>query len=298
VASAQGDHPRYNESFCRLLSHMVRYGPRTGRGHYVISVVGFSIVKKMNIKDSCVWVTGASSGIGEALTVELVKRGAKVAITARRGEVLESLRQSLGDRAGQVACFAGDVRNLDEMKRMVAEIEARFGPIDIAIPNAGTHTFTVPEEFNSKEYLDLMELNFGGMLHCIEAVLPGMIRRRQGAIAPVASLAGYRGLPRAAAYGASKSAMIHFLESIRFHLVRKGITISIVNPGFVKTPLTDKNDFRMPFLVDAVQAARIICDGIERGKREIAFPFPFNWVLKVARMLPAPLYEALVNRCW
>ena len=94
---------------------MVRYGPRTGRGHYVISVVGFSIVKQMNIKDSCVWVTGASSGIGEALTVELVKRGAKVAITARRGEVLESLRQSLGDRAGQVACFAGDVRNLDEM---------------------------------------------------------------------------------------------------------------------------------------------------------------------------------------
>jgi len=255
-------------------------------------------VKRISIKDSCVWVTGASSGIGEALTIELARRGARVAITARRADVLESLRSSLGEYAGQVACFPGDVRNLDEMKRIVAAVEAHFGPIDIAIPNAGTHIFSVPEEFNSKEYLDLMELNFGGMLHCIEAVLPGMLGRGRGAIAPVASLAGYRGLPRAAAYGASKSAMIHFIESIRFHLVRKGITISIVNPGFVKTPLTDKNDFRMPFLVDATQAARIICNGIERGKREIAFPFPFNWVLKVARILPAPLYEALVNRCW
>jgi short-subunit dehydrogenase len=219
-------------------------------------------------------------------------------MTARRADTLETIRQSITAQGGDVSCFPGDVRDLDEMKRLVAGIEERLGPIDLAIPNAGTHIFTVPEEFNSREYLDLMELNFGGMLHCIEAVLPGMLRRGKGAIAPVASLAGYRGLPRAAAYGASKSAMIHFLESIRFHLVRRGITISIVNPGFVKTPLTDKNDFRMPFLVDSPKAAQIICDGIARGKREIAFPFPFNIVLKIARMLPAPLYESLVNRCW
>jgi len=254
--------------------------------------------KRLSFSNSCVWLTGASSGIGEALAVELARRGAKVAITARRAEVLESQRQSIAQTGGTVKCFPGDVQDLDAMKRMVSEIESVFGPIDVAIPNAGTHVFTVPEEFNSQEYLDLMNLNFGGMLHCIEAVLPSMLRRGAGAIAPVASLAGYRGLPRAAAYGASKAAMIHFCESIRFHLVRRGITISIVNPGFVKTPLTDKNDFRMPFLVDATTAARTICDGIERGKREIAFPFPFNWVLKFARVLPAPLYESLVNRCW
>jgi short-subunit dehydrogenase len=92
--------------------------------------------------------------------------------------------------------------------------------------------------------------------------------------------------------------MIHFLESIRFHLKSKGITISIVNPGFVKTPLTDKNDFYMPFLVSSARAAAIICDGIERGKREVAFPFPFNWILKVARMLPDPVYERIVDRLW
>jgi short-subunit dehydrogenase len=251
-----------------------------------------------DLRNKIVWLTGASSGIGEALAAELVKRGAKVAITARRAEVLESLRAHLSGASDSVRCFPGDVENLNQMKQIVDSIESTFGEIDLAIPNAGTHVFTVPESFNSEEYLGLMRLNFGGMLHCIEAVLPRMLARGRGYIAPVASLAGYRGLPRAAAYGASKAAMIHFLESIRFHLQPKGISISIVNPGFVKTPLTDKNDFAMPFLVDAPRAAQIICKGLERKKREIAFPFPFSWVLKVARMLPAPVYERIVNKCW
>jgi short-subunit dehydrogenase len=255
-------------------------------------------VKRVNIQGACVWLTGASSGIGEALAYELAQRGAKVAVTARRAEVLDAMVERIRAQGGSVASFPGDVLDLEQMKRIVGDIEATFGPIDLAIPNAGTHVFTVPEQFNSQEYLSLMQINFGGMLHCIEAVLPGMLQRGKGAIAPMASLAGYRGLPRAAAYGASKAAMIHFSESIRFHLRSKGIVISIVNPGFVKTPLTDKNDFRMPFLVTAEKAAKIICNGIERGKREIAFPFPFNWVLKIARVLPDPVYEALVNRCW
>jgi short-subunit dehydrogenase len=255
-------------------------------------------VKRVTLQGACVWLTGASSGIGESLAHELARRGAKVAVTARRADVLENLVSAIRAQGGAIASFPGDVLDLQQMQRVVKEIEALYGPIDLAIPNAGTHIFTVPEQFNSAEYMSLMEVNFGGMLHCIEAVLPGMLERGKGAIAPMASLAGYRGLPRAAAYGASKSAMIHFSESIRFHLRPKGIVISIINPGFVKTPLTDKNDFRMPFLVSAERAARIICDGIEKGKREVAFPFPFNWVLKVARMLPDPLYEAIVNRCW
>lgn len=244
------------------------------------------------------WLTGASSGIGEALAIELARRGARVAITARRADVLEGLIARVANTPGELRSFPGDVLDLEQMKGVVAAIESAMGPIDLAIPNAGTHLFTVPEQFNSKEYLSLMELNYGGMLHCIEAVLPSMLKRGRGYLAPVASLAGYRGLPRAAAYGASKAAMIHFLESIRFHLKSKGITISIVNPGFVKTPLTDKNDFRMPFLIDSPTAAVSICNGIERGKREIAFPFPFNWVLKLARMLPDPIYERIVDQCW
>lgn len=253
---------------------------------------------KIELTGKCVWLTGASSGIGEALAYELARRGAKVAITARRREILEGMVATISAAGGKAYSFPGDVLNLDEMKRIVASIEDTVGPIDIAIPNAGTHLFTKPEQFDSAEYLSIMQLNFGGVLHCLEAVIPRMVLRGKGYLAPVASLAGYRGLPRAAAYGASKSALIHFLESIRFHLQPKGITISIVNPGFVKTPLTDKNDFYMPFLISPEKAARIICNGIERGKRTIAFPVPFSWIVALGKFLPAPVYEKIVNQLW
>jgi short-subunit dehydrogenase len=255
-------------------------------------------VTKIDLTGKCVWLTGASSGIGEALAYELARRGAKVAITARRKELLDAMVATISASGGKAYSYPGDVLNLEEMKRIVASIEETVGPIDIAIPNAGTHVFTKPEQFDSAEYLSIMQLNFGGVLHCLEAVVPRMVLRGKGYLAPVASLAGYRGLPRAAAYGASKSALIHFLESIRFHLQPKGITISIVNPGFVKTPLTDKNDFYMPFLISPEKAARIICHGIERGKRTIAFPVPFSWIVGLGKFLPAPVYEKIVNQLW
>lgn len=253
---------------------------------------------EINLNKRCVWLTGASSGIGEALAFELARRGARVALTARRGDLLEAIVGKIRDAGGEAYSFPGDVLNLEQMKGLVDEIEAKVGPIDLAIPNAGTHVFSQPELFDSAQYLSIMQLNFGGVLHCLEAVIPRMLQRGRGWLAPVASLAGYRGLPRAAAYGASKSALIHFLESIRFHLKPKGITISIVNPGFVKTPLTDKNDFYMPFLISADKAAKTICDGIEKGRRSIAFPAPFSWIVGLGRFLPAPLYERIVNRLW
>jgi short-subunit dehydrogenase len=255
-------------------------------------------VTKIDLTGKCVWLTGASSGIGESLAYELARRGARVAITARRKEILDGMVATISASGGNAYSYPGDVLNLEEMKRIVASIEENIGPIDIAIPNAGTHLFTKPEQFDSAEYLSIMQLNFGGVLHCLEAVIPRMVLRGKGYLAPVASLAGYRGLPRAAAYGASKSALIHFLESIRFHLQPKGITISIVNPGFVKTPLTDKNDFYMPFLISPEKAAKIICNGIERGKRTIAFPVPFSWIVGLGKFLPAPVYEKIVNQLW
>jgi len=260
--------------------------------------MGRTLVTKIDLKGTCVWLTGASSGIGEALAYELARRGARVALTARRRELLEEIVRTIKDSGGEAHSFPGDVLNLEEMKRVVDSIETGMGPIDLAIPNAGSHIFSKPEQFDSAEYLSIMQLNFGGVLHCLEAVIPRMLLRGGGYLAPVASLAGYRGLPRAAAYGASKSALIHFLESIRFHLQPKGISISVVNPGFVKTPLTDKNDFFMPFLVSSEKAAKIICDGIERGKRTIAFPFPFSWIVGLGKFLPAPVYEKIVNQLW
>jgi short-subunit dehydrogenase len=255
-------------------------------------------VAKIILKGACVWLIGASSGIGEALAYELARRGAKVALTARRREILDEMVRKISAAGGTAWSFPGDVESLEQMKTLARSIEDTIGPIDLAIPNAGTHIPTWPEKFNSAEYFSIMRLNFGGMLHCIEAVLPKMLERGRGHIAPVASLAGYRGLPKSAAYGASKAAMIHFLESIRFHVKPKGITISIVNPGFVKTPLTDKNDFYMPFLISSEKAARSICRGIERGKRQIAFPFPFSWLVALGKFLPAPVYEKIVDRMW
>jgi short-subunit dehydrogenase len=251
-----------------------------------------------SLKGKVIWLTGASSGIGEALVREMLERGVRLAVTSRREDVLLKAADSLGTLKENLFVYAGDVRDLERMKSIAADVESKVGPIDILVANAGTHVFTKPEEFDSKEYLDLMNLNFGGMLHAIEAVLPAMLERQRGQVAGVASLAGFRGLPRAGAYGASKSAMIHFLESIRFHLAPKGIKVTVINPGFVKTPLTDKNDFYMPFLITSAQAAKAICDGLERGKNEICFPRIFSMILKGGRVLPYPIYERIVDRLW
>lgn len=249
------------------------------------------------LKEQTIWLIGASTGIGEALSLELAKRGAKVAVTARRQALLDTLVSKIEGKRGTAKAFAGDVLDLAAMKEIATQISSSIGAIDIVIANAGSHIETWPEKsFSSREYLDLMQLNYGGLLHCIEAALPEMLARKTGQIVGVASLAGYRGLPKAAAYSASKAAMINFLDSIRFHLRKVGITVTTVNPGFVKTPLTDKNDFYMPFLVSAEKAAIIIADGIALKQREIAFPFPFNWILKLGRILPYPLYAKLVDQ--
>lgn len=252
----------------------------------------------MRLKGEMIWITGASSGIGEHFALELLRRGANCAMTARRADLLEQIAAKAKGLPGRAISAPGDVTNLEEMKKVEAQIRADFGKIDILIANAGTHLPTDPLKFNSQEYLELMALNYGGLLHCIEAVLPDMLRRKAGYLVGMASLTGYRGLPRAAAYGASKAAIINFMESLRFYMERQGISVTIINPGFVRTPLTDKNDFKMPFLTEPAVAARIMCDGLERRKKEISYPIPFNWFAKFMRVIPYPLYEALWRRAW
>ncbi len=251
-----------------------------------------------SLANKIVWVTGASSGIGASLTAELCRRGARVAATSRNEEKLNALAKLLLERGCVLRTYPGDVGDLQRMKEIASTIEVEMGALDILVANAGSHLFTRPLEFDSGEYQRLMDLNYGGVLHCIEAVLPAMLRRRSGRICGVASLAGYRALPRAAAYGASKAALIHFLESVRYHLEREGIEVTIVNPGFVKTPLTDKNDFPMPFLIDSDNAARLIANGLEQGRREINFPATFAFILRIARILPYRIYDWIVMRLW
>jgi short-subunit dehydrogenase len=245
-----------------------------------------------------VWLTGASMGIGHALALELAARGAVLILTARNRETLDEVRREVETQGGRALVKPGDVTDLDRMKTIAAEAEDELGGIDVLIANAGTHLFTKHDLFDTAEYLTLMDINYGGTLRCIEAALPGMLQREAGRIVGMASLAGFRGLPRAAAYSASKGALINFLQSIRFHLLEHNVQVTIVNPGFVRTPLTDKNDFHMPFLMDADRAARIICSGIERGRKEIAFPIPFSWTIQLMRIIPYPIYEWIMTRVW
>ena len=189
-----------------------------------------------------------------------------------------------------------DITDHGAVQAAVARIEAERGPIDVAVLNAGTHQPVAAGEFTAAGLRALIELNVMGTAACLEAVMPRMIARGRGRIAVVASVAGYRGLPTGAYYGATKAALINLTESLRFDLDRAGVTIQLIDPGFVRTPLTDRNDFPMPFLIDADLAADRIARGLRSSRFEIAFPRIFVALLKLLRLLPYRLYFPLVDR--
>lgn len=240
-----------------------------------------------------VWITGASSGIGAEVARELARRGARVAATARGADALAALA------AGQagISAHPGDTTDPEAMKRVAAEIRASVGPIDIALLNAGTYRAVRPGEFTAEVFRPQVEVNIMGTVNCIQAVLPDMLARRSGRIAVVASVTGFAALPMASAYGATKAFLISMSESLRADLEGEatGVEVTVVAPGFVRTPLTDQNDFAMPFLIEAPEAARIIADGLERGDAEIAFPRGMTLAMKgLGRLLPGPLRRRYV----
>jgi NADP-dependent 3-hydroxy acid dehydrogenase YdfG len=233
-------------------------------------------------------ITGGSSGIGEALGRELGRRGWEVALLARRGELVQEIAASL-PRAAGVACDVTDSASVHEAVR-IAE-ERLGGPFDLAVANAGVSLPGHAAKFNLADAEQTFRVNVLGMLYLFDAVIPGMVERRAGRFAGIASIAGLRALPTAASYSASKAAMQNFLEASRIELVPYGVGITVVNPGFVDTPIVAKNKFRMPFLLQAPEAAAIIADGLERGKRVIEFPKPMSLLMRTVRVLPTALYE-------
>ena len=237
-------------------------------------------------------ITGASSGIGLALAHELAGRGYALALLARRAELLEALAGELeakGSRAVAVAC---DVTDAASVKEAVRQAEAQLGgPVDLAVANAGVSIFGHASKFNLADAEQVFRVNVFGMLYLFDAVIPAMVERRSGRFAGVASVAGLRGLPAAAPYSASKAAMQTFLEASRVELVPHGVGVTIINPGFVATPLTAKNQFKMPFLMSAERSAVIIANGLEKGKRVIEFPWQTSLLMRVLRQLPDALYD-------
>ncbi len=243
------------------------------------------------------WCTGAGKGIGRSLALELAQRGWVVAASSRTVSDLDQLADDAKQRSrGRIFPYPLDVVDATANERTAAAIRADLGAIDLAVLNAGTHIPVNARNFSVEPFRTLLETNILGVVNGIAAVLPQMRERASGHIAVVASVAGYCGLPSAAAYGATKAALITMCEALKPELDTMGIAISVVNPGFVRTPLTDKNPFPMPFLIDADVAARRIADGLARGRFEVAFPWPMVTLLKLLRTLPYPLFFAITRR--
>jgi short-subunit dehydrogenase len=231
-------------------------------------------------------ITGASSGIGAAMAREFSRRGYALTLLARRAELLDQLASELPDTLA-IPCDVTD-------SAAVHDAVKRAGPIDVAIANAGVGVTGYASKIIDEAEV-MMRVNYFGMLYLFGAVVPAMIERGAGHFAGIASIAGLRGLPSASGYSASKAAMQAFLESARVELAPLGVRVTTVNPGFIATPMTEKNTFHMPFLMQADAAARIIVDGIERGARIVEFPRPMSMAMRFARLLPSAVYDRVMR---
>lgn len=241
-----------------------------------------------------VWIVGASSGIGAALARELAGRGARMAVSARDADALRTLcAQLLGDGHRALPL---DITDDEALRAAVETLMTDWGRIDAVILGAAAYepmrAFAIDAEAGRRS----LRVNVEGTFNCIAAIVPALLRNGRGQIAVIASVAGYRGLPQALVYGATKAALINMTETLRLDLADRGIKVQLVNPGFVRTPLTAKNEFPMPAIVEPEQAARCIADGMESERFEIHFPMRFTLVLKALRLLPYRLYFPLIRR--
>jgi short-subunit dehydrogenase len=236
-------------------------------------------------------ITGGSSGIGAALAHELATRGWSLALLARRAGTLEGVRASLPGKAVAIAC---DVTDSAAVERAVRRGEAELGgTFDLAVANAGVGIPGHATKFDLSDAEQTIRVNVLGMMDLFAAVIPSMVEKRSGRFVGIASVAGLRGMPSAAAYSASKAAMQAFLEASRVELAPYGVGVTIVNPGFIATPMTEKNKFKMPFLLQPENAAKVIADGIERGKRVVQFPLPTSLLMRFIRILPDAIFDRI-----
>lgn len=238
------------------------------------------------IRGRNIWLVGASSGIGAALAEQLVERGARVAISARRHDRLEAVS------SGRMVVVPADVTDRDTIDSATERVREALGDIDMVIFNAGFWQQTDAIAWDRDLFARHVEINLLGLNNLIGAVLPRMIETGRGHIVSVASVAGYRGLAGAEAYGSTKAAQINMLEALRNSLARRGISVTTVCPGFVRTDLTAMNAFPMPFIIGPDEAAASICNGLERGQMEIVFPLRMAILMKLARLVPIRLWAA------
>lgn len=249
-------------------------------------------MKKQAYQDEVIWVIGASSGIGAALATELAVQGASLALSARRKEVLTTLQQSLGD---QHKSFALDVTDAELMMRTAQAIRAAFGRIDRVIFLAAAYTPMKLDALDISITRQILEVNLLGAYHTVHAVLPIFKDQACGQIALCGSIAGYIGLPGGQPYSATKAAIINLAESLKIECP-DFVDVKLISPGFVRTSLTDKNDFDMPMIMTPEKAAERIADGLLTSRFEVHFPQRFTRLLKLLRLLPYGFAFKITNQ--
>ena len=239
-----------------------------------------------------IWITGASSGIGKAVAEKFAAEGWRVAVSARRKDLLDELA-----RNQNISSFPLDVTNRSQIEIVFKNILNEFGNLNICLFSSGTYEPKDEQTIDPDKIKNVMNVNFLGVIDCVKAVESYFKNKKSGHISIVSSIAGYRGLPNSSGYGPSKAALTNFSESIYFDFKKYGIRVSIVSPGFIKTPLTDKNDFPMPFLKTPDYAAEKIFNGLVKSNSfEIHFPKGLTLTLKFLRILPYKLYLFLVDK--
>jgi short-subunit dehydrogenase len=250
---------------------------------------------KYEWKEKVVLITGASSGIGRALAIELGKRGARLGLTARRAEELSKVAEEVSRAGGQALALPADVRRAEEINKVAERVREKWGRVDVLIANAGMSTTTAGTHLDASEAGDVITVNVIGVVNSVASVLPDMLKRGDGHLVAISSLASYRGMPKSGAYSASKAAVSTFFESLRVDLRRVGVAVTTIHPGFIRTPMTANRKKKLPFRLEADDAACRIIKAVERRARTYAFPWQLASLVRVIRHMPGALYDRLAS---
>ena len=249
-----------------------------------------------NWNNKTVLITGASSGIGKGLALEIAARGGRLGLLARREDVLEEIVEEIKSRNGRAIAIAADVRDAEAVKAAADRCRAELGPVDVLIANAGIGVTNPASQLDPKQVAQVIDINVLGAVNSVAAVMREMVERGSGQLVAISSLAGYRGLAKSAAYCASKAALSSFFESLRIDLRHTGVTVTIIHPGFIKTPLTAGRAAKMPYLMELDDAVKKIVTAIEKGKKSYAFPWQLATIVRASMIMPIAMYDWIAAR--
>lgn len=241
-------------------------------------------------------ITGASSGIGRGLALELARRGARLGLVARRAAVLDEVVDEVQTSGTRAIPLAADVRDAPALRAAADRLRDEFGRIDLLIANAGIGTTADAAKMQPDDIANVININVLGAANSVAAVVPEMVAQGSGQLVVISSLAAYRGLPKSAAYCASKAAVSAFFESVRLDLEPRGVTVTIIHPGFIKTPLTAGRDADMPFLMELDDAVKLIVRAIEKKKKSYAFPWQLASIVRLGIVMPIFMYDWIARR--